>query len=196
MPFPSFPTDNLHKFSALGGLALIIGAFYVTFLANTAVDDTLYPVNAESAALTTEYAYIISENNVLDRLWEACEKAEIAGGEPKPLLRMTSEQIRKRREELSFRQSEVLKQSAILREKIKLIHYRTRALFWVAPVAIALVLTGAYTMVFGFRGWRRIQKVQDALFFQESQLKTAEFDEQLKERAERNQAKDEAPSSG
>src|SRR5436190_11628559 len=170
------PTDNLYKFYALTGVAIVLLTFYTV---NRLSDDLSQRVNA--ASLAVEKGEI--ESNFLEhrtnRIKEIADDAkaqlsgEVARKDGKPTLHISEQEAAK-----MLVQTEELNRDFGL--KLAEIHAAMREiaqakgyLKFIRIVGTLCATAGAWLALYGFKKWRVIQKMQDkALERQFAELKS------------------------
>lgn len=245
MTIPSLPTDNLYKFCALAGVALIAFGVYLQDNFLEKQDERTFGISRDNAAVAAEVPLLRAE---LEREHRTLERADKSHGEhlqtqkrvnetiaelsaligkssqtgvvneevAKKVLRLKAETeadlvalkadiatndrdisaINTRIETTLGKIAAIQKAQAIIRVNLKEVELMREVIPWVKVTTYGLQIIGFFLAAWGFSQWRKIQKIQDALFFKESILKDKELDDQIKERTERDQGKVEASASG
>jgi hypothetical protein len=162
-PLP-LPTDNLYKFYALTGVAIVLLTLYAV---NRLTDDLLHRVNA--ATLAVDKAEIESDflKHRKDRIKEIGNdaKAQLSGQatdtQGRVPLHVSEEELEK-----MIVQTEELDRDFHL--KVAEVHSATREitqaqrfLTFVRIVGTVLVIVGVLLASHGFRKWKVIQQMQD-----------------------------------
>jgi len=162
-PLP-LPTDNLYKFCALTGVAIVLFVFYTV---GRLSDDLLQRVNAETLAVDKAEIELDFLTRLTDQIDEIVNNAkanlsdEEARKQGKVPLHISEEELQK----LVERADELRRDSGL---KLAELHSANREigqaqsrLKFVRLVGAVLASIGAWFALHGFQKWSVIQKMQD-----------------------------------
>jgi hypothetical protein len=173
-PLP-LPTDNLYKFCALSGLAMIAVSLYASW----SITENLFKLQAQQA-LASAKADVESE--FLEHEWAALKRAYsdlLSNQDKTEASPPTADKLR-----VPLTPTEYSKQFDAALETAKRallnetdIHSRQTAIKWLADermlvrwISAAFVLIGIWLSSYGFRNWRILQLHHDKLFLSQSRL--------------------------
>lgn len=162
-PLP-LPTDNLYKFYALTGVAIVFFAFYAT---GRLSDDLIRRVNAQTLAV--EKAEIERDylKNLIDRLNKIVDDAkanlsdEDAHKQGKIPLHISEQDLGKLIDRAGELTRDFSLKMAELNSATREITQAQRYLTFVRIIGLVFSVAGALLAQYGFKKWSVIQEMQD-----------------------------------
>ncbi len=174
-PLPPLPTDNLYKFCALTGLAMILVSSYASW----SITNQLFNLERQQE-LAVEKAIIeadffksesaVNDRDYKDLLWNQ-NKSE-KDRPPDDVLRvpLSPEEFQRRLEKRLGLAKQVLLSDKEVQSREKEIGWLANQRMLVRWIAAAGIVNGLILSIYGFRNWRALQLHQDKLFFAQNRL--------------------------
>jgi len=183
-PLPTLPTDNLYKFCAISGLAIILVSGYASW----SITNALFKLKnqqtlaIEKAALESEFinkSFDVTQRSHADLLYNQKNRDLIAEGKSPEESSEARERLRVPLSPADVHrqlEEEIASSKRILLDKLE-IEARLAEMNWVADERIVIrwitaagMLGGAALSFYGFRNWRTLQIHQDKLFLAQTRL--------------------------
>ena len=190
MTIPSLPTDNLYKFCAISGVALIVFGLYlrqsvitkctelpIALLSRQAVSNVEWDdLKTKSRGFAVDMKELRKEVEALSPE-ERTKKQDALLGETEAILAKTRS--------IYDRTLEQNKLNALNEVELNMLETVVKQLDDMVRAAYCLIIFGAGLCIFGFYRWLPIQKAQDKILYNEADLKDEELVERRRLRAER-----------
>jgi Flp pilus assembly protein TadB len=159
LSLPSLPTDNLYKFVALSGIALIVFAYYLTFSRMWSVQEHIADAE-ESLQMLSAHTNMLQEKK---QKWEQLVFEEGARSREGKSDTKSDEETKAAEESLVHAKDDL----AVEMVKLSVAAKRVKnEWIWLAAggvMCVLAVVTGSLMAHWGFRNWyRRIQLPMDA----------------------------------